>query len=38
VPLPLKKNELIGSEHIGIFKADAVVRIANTISHPVELL
>ena len=36
VPLPMKKNELLGPEHIGILGADAVMQSANTIPHLVE--
>jgi len=36
VPLPMKKNDLLGPEHIGILGADAVMQSANTIPHLVE--
>ena len=36
VPLPMKKNELLGPKHIGILGADAVMQSANTIPHLVE--
>jgi len=36
VPLPMKKNELLGPKHIGILGVDAVMQSANTIPHLVE--
>jgi hypothetical protein len=37
-PLLMKKNELLGPEHIGILGADTVMQSANTIPHLVESL
>jgi len=36
MPLSMKKNELLGPQHISIFGADAVMQSANTIPHLVE--
>jgi len=38
MPFSMKKNELLGPEHISILGADAVMQSANTIPHLVEKL